>query len=158
LQTADNVGNVAITGAGTIDGQGAPWWALIEQEKAAGSTLSPRPALIDLANASPASITGITIKNAPSIPADGDPAQPVTSTTPYYHDITVTKVTATGAGAAGEIIGLPERNISNLNLSYINIASATGVVVRNAAAATVSTTITPSSGSAWILQSHATVN
>jgi polygalacturonase len=301
LIQASKVSNVTIDGGGTIDGQGAPWWALINQEKAAGATLSPRPALIDLASVSTASITGITLKNAPnvhitmkkssdvtidkiaisspadspntdgidvwssanvsvtnstiddgdddlaidsstsdgpahdislsnctilhghglsigsytgggvynvsihndtlngtsngiriksargrggevhaltyshltmtavttpisilayypSVPADGDPAQPVTSTTPYYHDITITKVTASGATTAGQIIGVPEKPITALSLSSVSIAAATGVVVRNATVTTSAATITPSSGSAWILQSNAHVS
>jgi polygalacturonase len=301
LIVAGGSSNVNITGAGTIDGQGAPWWALINQEKAAGLPLSPRPALIDLGSVSTGSITGITLKNAPnvhitmkaashvtvdkikisspsdspntdgidiwsstnvvitnstidcgddniainsstsngpahdislssstilhghglsigsytaggvynvsihdntltntsngirikssrdrggevhaityahltmtgvstpisilayypSVPADGDPAQSVTSTTPNYHDITITKVTATGATSAGQIVGLPERTITGLNLSSVNIAAKTGVMVRNAAVTATSTTITPSSGAAWILQSKASVN
>ena len=44
----------------------------------------------------------------PSIPADGDAAQAVTSTTPYFHDITIANVTATGATTAGQIVGVPE--------------------------------------------------
>jgi polygalacturonase len=301
LLLANKVANVAITGSGTIDGQGAPWWALINQEKAAGAALSPRPPLIDLETVSTGSITGITVKNAPNVhitmkastnvtidrisigspsnspntdgidvwsssnvavtnstidcgddniainsstsngpahdislssstilhghglsigsytgagvynvsihnntltntdngiriksardrggevhgltyshltmtnvatpisilayypdvPADGDPAQAVTATTPYYHDITISKVTATGATSAGQIVGLPERTISGLTLSAVSIAAKTGVMVRNAAVSTASTTITPSSGSAWILQSKATVS
>jgi polygalacturonase len=301
LLLASGSSNVTITGAGTIDGQGAPWWALIKQEKAAGTPLSPRPALIDLGSVSTASITGITVKNAPnvhitmkaashvtidkikisspsdspntdgidvwsssnvaitnstidcgdddlainsstsngaahdislssstilhghglsigsytaggvynvsihdntltntstgiriksardrggevhavtyahltmagvstpisilayypSVPADGDPAQAVTSTTPYYHDITITKVTATAATTAGQIVGLPERAISALTLSSVNITASTGVMVRNATVTTSSATIRPSSGSAWILQSNARVS
>ena len=301
LLQASDVSKVTITGGGTIDGQGAPWWALINQEKAAGKALSPRPAMIDLESVNTAQITGITIRNAPnvhitmkaasnvtidnikisspadspntdgvdvwssafvaitdstidcgdddlaidssasngaahdislssstilhghglsigsytnggvynvsihddtlngtstgvriksararggevhavtyahltmtgvgtpisilayypSVPADGDPAQPVTGTTPDYHDITVTKVTATGATTAGQIIGLPEQPITALTLSYVTITATTGVTVRNAHVTTSGTTITPSSGPAWILQSNATVN
>ena len=301
LLLASKVSNVTIDGGGTIDGQGAPWWALINQEKAAGTALSPRPAMIDLESVSTARITGITIKNAPnghitmksasnvtidkitisspanspntdgidvwsssyvaitnstiddgddnlaidsstsdgpahdislsgctilhghglsigsytsggvynvsihdntlngtsngiriktargrggevhaiayahltmtgvatpisilayypSVPADGDPAQPVTSTTPHYDNITITKVTATGASTGGQIIGVPELPIIALSLTSVNITAATGVVVRNATVSTSSTTITPSSGSAWILQSNAHVS
>lgn len=301
LLLASGADNVTITGGGTIDGQGAPWWALINQEKAAGQPLSPRPPMIDLESVSTASITGITVKNAPNVhitmkasdhvtidnvkisspadspntdgvdvwsssfvsitnstidcgddnlainsspsngpahdislssstilhghglsigsytaggvynvsihdntltgtstgvriksardrggevhavtyahltmsgvgtpisvlayypkvPADGDPAQAISSTTPNYHDITITKVTATGATEAGEIVGVPELPITALTLSYVNIAATTGATVRNAQVTTSGTTITPSSGPAWILQSNATVN
>lgn len=301
LLTANKVGNVTIDGGGTIDGQGAPWWAEIEAEKAAGKPLSPRPAMISLQAVGTASLTGFTVKNAPnghvsvkqstnvtitgmhisspstspntdgfdiwsssgvtltnstidcgdddvaidssasdgpahdiiissdtvlhghglsigsytdggvynvtmhdntmtgtvagiriksargrggavhaltythfamtdvttpflitayypSIPADGDPAQPVTATTPDYYGIAISKVTATGATAAGEIIGLPEQRISGLSLTSVNIGAKTGVTVRNAAVATSSVTVTPASGPAWIKQSNATVS
>ena len=94
----------------------------------------------------------------PDVPADGDPAQAVTSTTPDYYGIAISKVTATGATAAGEIVGLPEQTITGLSLTSVNIAAKTGVTVRNAAVSTSSVTITPSSGSAWILQSKASVS
>lgn len=93
----------------------------------------------------------------PSIPADGDAAQAITSTTPYYHDITIANVTATGANAAGQIVGVPERPITGVTLSSVSISAKTGLTVRNAAVATTSTTIKPASGSAYIVQSKATV-
>lgn len=301
LLLASKASNVTIDGGGTIDGQGAPWWATIKAEKAAGQSLSPRPGIVDLETVSTATLSNVTIKNAPnvhvtmkasthvtidhmtisspsdspntdgfdiwssnsvtltnstidcgdddvaidsstsngaahdisissdtilhghglsigsytaggvynismhdntmtgtvsgiriksardrggevhaltythitmtnvgtpisitsyypSVPADGDPAQAVTSTTPYYHDIAISKVTATGANAAGEIVGLPEKTITGLTLTSVNITSKTGVTVRNATVNTSSVTISPSSGSAWILQSKAKVS
>jgi polygalacturonase len=298
---ADHVSNVTITGPGTVDGQGAPWWAIIKAEKAAGQELSPRPALIDLETVSTGHITGITLKNAPnghitvkasanvtvdgitinspadspntdgldvwsssnvsitnstiaggddnlainssaangpahdislsgctigtghglsigsytaggvynvsihdntlngtsngiriktardrggevhalsyanmtmsavstpisilayypSVPADGDPAQAVTANTPNYHDITISNVTATGASSAAAIVGVPELPITALHLNAVNITASTGAVVRNATVTTSSTTIRPSSGSAWILQSNGRVS
>ncbi|WP_063749786.1 pectinesterase family protein [Streptomyces xylophagus] len=67
LLGGSGVNNLTITGAGTIDGQGSPWWTLINQEKAAGKTLSSRPGLVSLSNASNVKITGITLKNAPNV-------------------------------------------------------------------------------------------
>jgi len=296
LLQASKASNVAITGSGAIDGQGAPWWATIKAEKAAGQPLSPRPALIDFETVSTGSITGITIKNAPnvhitmkasthitvdkisisspsdspntdgldvwsssnvaitnstidcgdddlaidsstsngaahdislssstirhghglsigsytaggvynnsihdntltgtstgvriksardrggevhavtythltmtdvatpisilayypSVPADGDPAQAVTSTTPNYHDITVSKITATGATTEGQIVGVPEKPITALTLSSVNLSGGTGVQVRNATVTATSVTV-----KSWILQSNAEVN
>jgi polygalacturonase len=301
LLLASKVGSVTIDGGGIIDGQGAPWWATIKAEKAAGEALSPRPAMIDLETVATAILSNVTVKNAPNVhvtmkastnvtidkmtisspsdspntdgfdiwsssnvtltnstidcgdddvaidsstsngaahdiaissdtilhghglsigsytgggvynvnmhnntmtgtdngiriksardrggevhaltyshltmtnvstpitilsyypnvPADGDPAQTVTSTTPYYHDIAISKVTATGASQGGEIVGLPEKAITGLSLTSVSIAAKTGVTVRNATITTSSVTITPSSGSAWILQSNAKVS
>jgi polygalacturonase len=301
LLLATRVSNVTITGAGTIDGQGAPWWALIKQEKAAGQALSPRPPMIDFETVNTGKISGITVKNAPNVhitmkasskvtidaihvsspsdspntdgvdiwssanvaitnstldcgdddiainsstsngpahdislssstilhghgmsigsytnggvynvsihdntlngtdngiriksardrggevhaltythltmtnvstpitilgyypnvPADGDPAQAVTASTPYYHDISISKVTATGAKVAGQIVGVPEKAITGLSLSSVTITATTGVLVRNATVTTTSVTIHPSSGAAWILQSNGHVS
>lgn len=292
--------NLTITGAGTIDGQGAPWWAKTKAEKAAGQTLSSRPGLISVTDASNLKITGITLKNAPNVhitvkkvttatvdkltisspsdspntdgidvwsssgvavtnstidvgddniaidsstangpahdislsgctilhghglsigsytaggiyninihdntlngttagvriktardrggevhdityknltmtnvttpiqvvgyypkvPADGDAAQAVTSTTPNYHDITIAGITATGANEAGQIVGLPEQPITGLTLTSVTISAKTGLTVRNATVSTSSTTIKPASGAAYLVQSRATV-
>ena len=54
--------NVAITGRGTIDGQGAGWWTR-HREKA---NEHPRPRLISIADSSNVLIEGITAVNSPS--------------------------------------------------------------------------------------------
>jgi polygalacturonase len=93
----------------------------------------------------------------PDIPADGDPAQPVTSTTPDYHDITVDGLTATGSTYAGDIVGVTEEPFYNIYLTSVNISAKTGLTVRNATVTVSNTTITVSSGSAYIIQSNAKV-
>jgi polygalacturonase len=96
----------------------------------------------------------------PSIPADGDPAQPITSTTPYFHNITVSNLTATGATTAGTIVGLPEQHITAVSFTSVTITAKTGITVRNAALALSNaspTVIHVSAGPAFILQSNATV-
>nr|WP_208329494.1 pectinesterase family protein [Streptomyces sp. 846.5] len=301
LLGASGVKDLTISGAGTIDGQGAPWWALINKEKAAGQTLSSRPGLVSISDASQVKLTGITLKNAPNVhitfkkvttaavdritvsspsnspntdgidvwsssgvavtdstfddgddniaidsssqdgpshdislsgctvlhghglsigsytaggvynidihddtlngttagvriktargrggevhaityknltmtnvttpiqvvgyyptvPADGDAAQAVTSTTPDYHDITIADINATGATTAGQIVGLPEQPITGLTLTSVTIAAKTGLTVRNATVTTTSTRIEPASGPASLLQSRATLN
>ncbi|BFV61231.1 hypothetical protein KCMC57_up63350 [Kitasatospora sp. CMC57] len=301
LLGASGVNNLTITGGGTIDGQGAPWWAVTNAEKAAGKPLSPRPGLITIDGATDVGIGGITLRNAPNVnvtlkkvttaaidritvvapadspntdgidlwsssgvtitrstldtgdddlavnsspengpshhievtgctilhghglsigsytaggvhdvdihhntlkgttagvriktardrggevrgityrnldmtdvttpvqitayypkvPADGDPAQAITATTPNYHGITVAYLTATGADQAGQIIGLPERPVSGLTLESVAIAARTGLTVRNATVtATGATRIAPAGGPAYLLQSNATV-
>ncbi len=113
--------------------------------------------------------TGVTMTNVkypiwfsgyyPKIPADGDPAQSVTSTTPYYHNITVTGLTATGATAAGYIVGVPEKPFTGITLNNVKITAKTGLTVRNATvSATNGTAMTVSSGSSYIIQSRGVVN
>ena len=54
--------NVAITGRGTIDGRGAPWWAKHRQK-----TLEhPRPRLISFSDSSNVLVEGITATNSPA--------------------------------------------------------------------------------------------
>ncbi len=53
--------DVALTGAGTIDGNGAAWWAAFQ----ANSALV-RPRLIGIANCQNLTVTGLTLTNSPS--------------------------------------------------------------------------------------------
>lgn len=118
-------------------------------------------------------ISGITYKNLtmtkvtnpiwfsgyyPKIPSP-DPAQPITSTTPNYHNITITNLVATGATDVGDIVGVTELPLTNITLSGVKITAKTGLVVRNATiTATNGTTLTVSSGSAYIIQTNGHVN
>lgn len=54
--------NVKISGSGTIDGQGAAWWAAYN----ANNSLA-RPGVLDGNNCTTVQITGITIINAPNV-------------------------------------------------------------------------------------------
>jgi polygalacturonase len=54
--------NVAITGRGTIDGRGAPWWKRYREK-----TLDhPRPRLISIAESSNVLVEGVTLVNSPA--------------------------------------------------------------------------------------------
>jgi len=54
--------NVAITGRGTIDGQGAPWWKRYREK----SLDHPRPRLISIAESSNVLVEGVTLVNSPA--------------------------------------------------------------------------------------------
>ena len=58
--TGDNLHDVAITGAGAIDGQGAPWWPLAKT-----SPDARRPKMITPSNCERLLIEGITLSNSP---------------------------------------------------------------------------------------------
>jgi len=61
---ADHATDIAITGAGTIDGNGKVWWeAQLSRQR--GTPENPRPLLIDLTNSKNILIEGVTIKNSP---------------------------------------------------------------------------------------------
>lgn len=53
--------DVALTGAGTIDGNGAAWWAAFQANPAL-----VRPRLIGIANCQNLTVTGLTLTNSPS--------------------------------------------------------------------------------------------
>ena len=64
LLHADNVVDIAITGAGTIDGNGKIWWDAKAARKK-GDPEAPRPLLIDLTKSKQTLIEGVTIQNSP---------------------------------------------------------------------------------------------
>ncbi len=111
--------------------------------------------------------TGVTMKNVeypiwfsgyyPHIPTS-DSAQSITASTPYYHNITINTLTATGASAAGYIVGVPEKPFTGITLNGVKITAKTGLEVRNAAVTvTGGTAMTVSSGSAYIIQTGGSV-
>jgi polygalacturonase len=75
----------------------------------------------------------------PNIPATDAP-QPVTPLTPFYHDIKITNLTATGGKSAGTIVGLPEIPLSAIVLDHVNI-SGTALAIRNASVQTNSASV-----------------
>jgi polygalacturonase len=94
----------------------------------------------------------------PKIPSP-DAAQPITSTTPNYHNISITNLVATGASDVGDIVGVTELPLTNITLSGVKISAKTGLVVRNATiTANNGTTLTVSSGAAYIIQTNGHVN
>ncbi len=71
---AERLTNVAITGAGVIDGAGARWWIPAEEarRKQPGYTL-PRPRLVTFSGCKDVKVTGVTLRNSPSfhlVPAE----------------------------------------------------------------------------------------
>ena len=77
----------------------------------------------------------------PHIPSQSDPAQPITSTTPYFHDISIINLTSTGSPTAGVIVGLPEKHMKNIILKNNNISATSGLMIRNATVDTSHTVI-----------------
>ncbi len=74
-------------------------------------------------------------------------AQPVTSTTPNIHDITIKDFTATGAMEASRIEGLPESCIRNVVLDHVSITGGSaGLQLRNMTGTFTNVTSTPQAG------------
>ncbi len=62
-------------------------------------------------------------------PAGAMEPAPVTRLTPHFHDITIENLTATGAGTAGAIVGLPEAPIENVLLKNVKLSGETGLSI-----------------------------
>jgi polygalacturonase len=65
------------------------------------------------------------------VPTD-DPPQPITATTPFFRNITISNLTATSTKNAGLIVGLPESGVTNVVLENVRITAETGLTVVNA--------------------------
>lgn len=65
LITSDNATDITITGGGTIDGNGLPWWTAYNTAKANGGTLPARPRLIQLNHSKNIVIDSVTLQNSP---------------------------------------------------------------------------------------------
>ena len=94
----------------------------------------------------------------PDIPSQSDPAQPVTSLTPHYHDITVKNFNSIGSPHGGIIVGLPEMPLTNIHLENINISSTYGIQVRNATVDTNNAKVKVSRGLSYIIEVEGYVN
>ena len=88
----------------------------------------------------------------PTLPTDPttDTAMAVTATTPYWENITITNLTATGATTAGILWGLPEAKISNVTFDNVKISATSGMEIFHASGVsfTDGSTLTPKSGAA----------
>ncbi|MBV9610999.1 MAG: glycoside hydrolase family 28 protein, partial [Acidobacteriaceae bacterium] len=79
---------------------------------------------------------------------------PVTRLTPFFHDITIENLKATGSKQAGVIVGLPEAPVKDITLKNVSIEAQSGMKIADAqvnldhvnvkAAAGESITISPS--------------
>jgi polygalacturonase len=83
LVSATNATDVTITGEGTIDGAGEPWWAVARSVKNAGVMgVNPRPRLVVFDHCKHVLVEGVTIQNSP-----------MWQVVPYYcDDVTIRNV------------------------------------------------------------------
>ncbi len=64
----------------------------------------------------------------PKIMPEGDvPAAPIGRLTPFFHDIHIENVTATGGDWAGVIVGLPESPVKALTMKNVSISATKGL-------------------------------
>ncbi|HUI29602.1 MAG TPA: glycosyl hydrolase family 28 protein [Candidatus Acidoferrales bacterium] len=97
----------------------------------------------------------------PSIPAQTDPAQAVNSLTPYFHNIVVDSLTATGGSTSNPgcvIVGVPETPMKDIFLENVNISGKYGLEVRNATVYTSNATISATTPPSVIYQVNGSIN
>jgi polygalacturonase len=89
----------------------------------------------------------------PKIPSE-DSAQPVTETTPSFHNIQIKNLTATCRRNAGVIVGLPESPVTQVKLENVQISAATtGLLIKNAKGVELKdATVTATEGPPVIIQ------
>jgi polygalacturonase len=63
---AAHASDIALTGGGTIDGNGASWWARTRAAEQAATPDPPRPRLVAFDDCAHARIAGVTLRNSPS--------------------------------------------------------------------------------------------
>ena len=69
----------------------------------------------------------------PGTPPEGDnPAKPVGRLTPFFHNIRIENLKASGIGVAGQIFGLPESRVKDVTLKNVRINAAKGMVISDA--------------------------
>jgi polygalacturonase len=77
--TADKCQDVAITGEGTIDGQGQPWWDRYRKVNGVAPTDLPhRPHMIRLRSCSRVRVEGVSLLNSPNVHLITDDCEDVT--------------------------------------------------------------------------------
>jgi polygalacturonase len=88
-----------------------------------------------------------------------DRAAPITTTTPYVHDITIANLTATGALTQSVIVGLPESCMRNINLNNVSVqSSSSGISLRHMTGTFTNVTSTPApSDPSFVVQENVTV-
>ncbi|MGP8198780.1 MAG: glycoside hydrolase family 28 protein [Limisphaerales bacterium] len=76
LINATRLTDVSITGAGVIDGAGAPWWPAVREAKKTGAPEPrQRPKMVNFKDCHGVTVRGVTLQNAPSfhlMPVDCD--------------------------------------------------------------------------------------
>jgi polygalacturonase len=118
--------DVEISGSGTIDGQGAAWWAAF-----AAKTITSRPQEVSLGNSTRVEITGITLINSPEehIWVKGDTDVTITgitinTTASNAANTDGIDITATDAYLANDTIKAGDDNIA-MGGKYIDIENCT---------------------------------
>jgi polygalacturonase len=110
----------------------------------------------DVGNISFRNIAMIGVKTAiliseyyPNVaPDENNPPAPIGRLTPFFHDITIENVTATGGKVAAVVFGLPESPVKNLVMRHVRLSAEKGMVISDAQALLDDVKVTAAQGKA----------
>ena len=127
LVRAANAENIAITGAGTIDGNGESWWKIARTQHGAGivGEVTFRPRLVVFDHCKHVRIEGVTIQNSPSW-----------QVVPYYSDdVTIRNVRILAPQHSPNTDAIDPFSSSNMIIDHVfadvgddNIAIKSGII------------------------------
>src|SRR5262249_42373661 len=112
LINATNISNIKITGSGTIDGAGAPWWAAQNAASAAGQPDPFRPLLMDIKNVNGFTMENVTLRNSPKFHVLLETSQ----------NITITGVTITAPSNSPNTDGIDPKTCKHVRITGCNIS------------------------------------
>ncbi len=103
--------NITITGGGTIDGQGQPWWDSVNAAKSKGLSLPLRPRLIELDHITHLLITNITLQNSPMFHLCPQ----------YSYDVNINHITILAPSNSPNTDGIDPAQCHHVRISYCTI-------------------------------------
>lgn len=111
LITSEGAEDIAITGHGIIDGQGASWWSVMRADKAAHRPEKPRPWLIELVRSHHILIENVTLRNSPMY-----------NLVPHFSsDVVIRNITILNPANAPNTDGIDPFSSSRVTISHVTI-------------------------------------
>ncbi|MDO7905538.1 glycoside hydrolase family 28 protein [Paenibacillus sp. JX-17] len=104
-----NLENVSVSGAGTLDGNGAPWWELFRQHR--GLLQYPRPKMISFDSCRRITLRDLTLLNSPSWTVN-----PINC-----RDVTIDNVSILNPADSPNTDGIDPESCSNVRISNCHI-------------------------------------
>ena len=112
LINGTSINNVTITGSGTIDGAGAPWWAASNAAAAANQPDPFRPLLMDMKNVNGFTMQNVSLQNSPKFHVLLESSQ----------NITITGVTITSPSNSPNTDGIDPKTCKHVRISGCHIS------------------------------------
>ena len=103
--------NIKITGGGTIDGQGQPWWDTVYIAKAKGIALPLRPRLIEIDHSQHILIDSVTLQNSPMFHLCPQ----------YCYDVNINHITILAPSNSPNTDGIDPAQCHHVRISYCKI-------------------------------------